>query len=288
MIKFPNIQYRISHFNGYVLEHIYRLALPWILKQELSPLEQINAFVYSLSCERDLSMQIASIRSFLQFVGVPHRFNVVSDGTVSWASSKLLERVHPCVQVMTLADVLNNDLPASVLSYARSHFLGKKLSFLMSLPVVGPTIYTDSDILYFASAFELRDLIQAGGKFPYYLLDGEFSLDSRLINTEEENANPVNAGFLLLFNSLEWSNAITRLNRLEDSPQYFSEQTIVHLAMHQANARQLDPSRYVCNRSDETIYCDTSSGKGIVLRHYTGPIRQKFWSSFGLGRHLLR
>jgi hypothetical protein len=177
--------------------------------------------------------------------------------------------------------MLKNDLPTSVLSYAQSHFLGRKLALLLSLPVIEPTIYSDSDILYFPGGSELRDIVEQADAKPRYLLDSEFSLDPKILFCGQEFLNPVNAGFMMLFRELDWQPALTRLDQYAGNPAYFTEQTIVHLTLHRAKAIQLAPEKYVCTRDDEEIYSDKYIGGNIALRHYVGPIRHKFWSYLG-------
>src|SRR5579864_6782316 len=74
---------------------------------------KLPACVYSLSCEKDWPEQAASIRSFLRFVGTPEQFIVVSDGHEE-ESRRHLERLSPCVSVVSLNSLVRPDLPERV------------------------------------------------------------------------------------------------------------------------------------------------------------------------------
>src|ERR1700722_17117006 len=121
----------------------------------LPPIESpgsVPVTVYSFSGISDWPEQAACIRSFLRFVGLPKRFVVISDGSHTAESITRLKQLSPCVSVASLDSIIQPNLPERVREYAAQHFLGKKLALLFSLPIDGPTIYTDSDILFFRGA----------------------------------------------------------------------------------------------------------------------------------------
>src|SRR5947199_5989286 len=105
--------------------------------------------VYAYSGENNLPEQVASTRSFLANVGRPKQFTVVSDGSYTARSIALLEKIDKCVRVQTVAPPLPRGLPAQVQSFLTEHFTGRQLTLIMSLPTSGPTLYTDSDVLFF-------------------------------------------------------------------------------------------------------------------------------------------
>src|SRR5213078_2125543 len=111
----------------------------------------------------------------------------------------------------TTAPSLPSGLPEKVQSYLANHFTGKQLALLMSLPANGPTLYTDSDVLFFPGAHLIADLFQAESAPAFYLADFQFSGDERLIVAASEMKNPGNTGFVLLFQKLDWSLGLERL-----------------------------------------------------------------------------
>jgi hypothetical protein len=277
-----NIGYHTAKIQGKFNRSLYKAAISQIVNIPIKQTQQVPVSIYALSCERDLPEQVASIRSFIRHVGIPETFTVVSDGSYADSSCNLLRRIHPCVQVILLQNFLRTDLPQCVLDYAQLHPMGRKLSALMSIPVNGATIYTDSDILFFPGGIDLIDLSKSDEKYSLYLPDCSMSLDERIIYDESEKSDPVNGGFILFRHEFDWSFAIERLANLQEAPSYFTEQTIVHLTMHHNHGKPLCSNKYVLNVEDQFIYPDKSASKNIALRHYVSDVRHKLWFNVGI------
>ncbi|ACC79793.1 hypothetical protein [Nostoc punctiforme] len=277
-----NIGYHTAKIQGKFNRSLYKAAISQIINIPIKQTRQVPVSIYALSCERDLPEQVASIRSFIRHVGIPETFTVVSDGSYTDSSCNLLRRIHPCVQVILLQNFLRTDLPQCVLDYAQLHPMGRKLSALMSIPVNGTTIYTDSDILFFPGGIDLIDLSKSDEKYSLYLPDCSMSLDERIIYDESEKSNPVNGGFIIFRHEFDWSFAIERLANLPEVPSYFTEQTIVHLTMHHNHGKPLCSNKYVLNVEDQFIYPDKSASKNIALRHYVSDVRHKLWFNVGI------
>lgn len=274
-----NIGYRLARRQGQIVRSLYRAALPQIVKKPVSQARKVPVAVYSFSCDRDLPEQVASIRSFIRYVGIPDKFTVVSDGSYSPASRALLQQISPYVEVVDFASFMRKDLPFSVYAYANIHPLGKKLAVLISLPGDGVNIYADSDILFFPGAGELLKVTNLSDTQPKYLLDCATALDERLLDKASEKFAPVNSGFMILQKPLNWEIPLKRLAELQESANYFTEQTSLHLAMHYNQGIPLSPEQFVVNRDDEFIYQDSHCSPKVALRHYVSPIRHKFWLS---------
>lgn len=277
-----NIGYHTGRLQGRIIRNIYKKFIEQISFVPIKQTHQVDITVYSFSCERDLPEQVASIRSFISNIGIPKRFIVISDGSYSDSSCKLLCRIHPCVDVIPVTKMLRSDLPQCVTNYAQLHPLGKKLAALMSIPINGATIYTDSDILFFPGGVDLIKFANLQETSCYYLPDCSASLDERLIYDESEKLQPVNAGFLLFNNELDWSFAIERLEKLEEKPIYFTEQTTVHLTIHHNQGKPFCSQKYILNVEDQFIYPDKFASSKIAMRHYVNDVRHKFWLNVGL------
>jgi len=277
-----NISYHTARIQGRIIRNLYTKFINKISSLPIKQTRQINLTVYSFSCERDLPEQVASIRSFIRNIGVPERFVVISDGSYSDSSCKLLRHIHPCVDIIPFPKLLRHDLPQCVTDFAQLHPMGKKLASLMSIPVKGATIYTDSDILFFPGGVDLDNFSNLPETSCYYLPDCSASLDERLIYNEGEKLQPVNAGFLLFNHELDWSFAIERLEKLQDKPIYFTEQTIVHLTIHHNQGKPFCSQKYILNVEDQFIYPDKFASSEIAMRHYVNDVRHKFWMNVGL------
>jgi hypothetical protein len=250
-------------------------------RPQFTPGQPLAAETYSFSCENDLPEQVACICSFLQNVGTPERFVVMSDGSYTPASAAFLRSLHPCVEVLPYEGVVRPDLPDPVRAFAAVHPMGKKLALEMSLPLGRPAIYTDADILFFDEGRRLRELV--GSPEPAWYLPDVFGVfDERMLCDPAEAAPAVNAGFMVVNARLDFTLPLERLAQIPVAElKGVSEQTAVHLAMLANGARPLPRAQYRLEIDDIYYYHDGYSGRGIVMRHYVNTIRYKFWLSVG-------
>ena len=143
----PNYGYHFARAKGRAIRALYRGFVGRFAEIESArsfPLE-----VFSYSGEAALPEQVASIRSFLRHVGRPPRFTVVSDGTYSNESRRVLKATHPSISVSDVRDWTPANLPEEIYSYLKDHPTGRQLALIMSLARNGPVLYLDSDILFF-------------------------------------------------------------------------------------------------------------------------------------------
>ena len=273
-----NLPYHSARLEGKIARALYRAGLPVIVRQTIRVPRELSFDVFAYSGENTLPEQVASIRSFLIYAGRPKQFVVVSDGSYTSTSIELLEKIDNCVHVQKTPLPLPSGLPKTIQSYLMSHPTGKQLALLMSLPVNGPTLYTDSDVLFFPGANELANLWPTQSVSAFYLADYQFSGDERLILDPSEKQNPVNTGFILLLQKMDWSRGLERLQMLNGAPNFFTNQTVTHLSMHANGAVAFDPSKFVVQVDDQFIYRDRYAGDSIAIRHYVNPVRHKFWT----------
>jgi hypothetical protein len=277
-----NIGYHTAKLQGRFIRSLYKAALAQIVSIPIPQTQKVPIVVYSLSCERDLPEQVASIRSFFRYVGIPDKFTVISDGSYTDNSCKLLCTINPCITVVPIDKLVKTDLPQAVYDYAAQHPMGKKLSALMSIPINGATIYTDSDILFFPGATDLINLATSDNTSSLYLPDCAIKMDERVIYDESETLNPVNGGFILFKEPLNWELAFERLSKLKELNHYFTEQTLLHLTMHYNYGSPLCSKQYVLSVDDQFIYPDKYASKKVALRHYVSDVRHKFWFNVGI------
>jgi hypothetical protein len=273
-----NAPHHLARLEGKIVRALYRASLPAIVRQPAAAARDLPFDVFSYSGDNTLPEQVASIRSFLAHAGRPNQFTVLSDGTYSASSVALLEKIDNCVRVQTSPPALPPGLPPTTESYLKTHPTGKQLALLMSLPLHRPALYTDSDVLFFPRAHELADIAASKSVPAFYLEDYQFSGDERLISNPAEKKNPVNTGFVFMFQKLDWSGALERLSKLDGPPTFFTNQTVMHFCMHANSAQPFDRRKFILQVDDEFIYRDSHAGASIVMRHYVNPIRHKFWT----------
>jgi hypothetical protein len=274
----PNYGYHLARAQGRFHQGVYEFSLPLIARQRVRCHREIPIDVFSYSGQRRLAEQVASIRSFLKHAGRPGRFVVVSDGSHRAADIELLKGIDECVDVESVPPP-PADAPEPFDSYLRNHPTGKQLALIMSLPRERPAFYADSDVLFFAAAHDISRELNHASVPACYLADCGFSGDERLLRSDTEKANPVNTGTLLLKEPMDWSLGITRFLELSGAPNFFTNQTITHLVMHQNGAAAFDPVKYVLQLDDQFVYPDRYASPELVLRHYVDPVRHKFWTS---------
>jgi hypothetical protein len=277
-MRTPNFGYHLAIAEGDALRRLYRSALPIIVRRKIRPPAEIPVDLFSYSGERTLPEQVASIRSFLAYAGRPKQFTVFSDGSYSARSIEFLERIDPVVRVQKPPPSLSPAFPEKLRTYLSTHHTGKQLALIMSLRAEDrPALYVDSDVLFFPGASDLPHLLDNRGAPAFYLADCQVSADERLFRDAAEREAPVNTGFLLLFQPLDWSLGIERFLELNETPNFFTNQTITHLVMHANKAQPFDPQNYILQLDDQVIYPDRYAGRKIAMRHYVNPVRHKFW-----------
>jgi len=279
-MKIPNFGYHFARWEGELRRKTYRALLPAIAQRSVHPSRAVPLDLYSYSGEAMLPEQVRSIRSFLRHVGRPKSFTVITDGSHSARSVELLKKIDPVVSIRPTGEHLPPDLPEKFRHYVTTYPMGKQLGLIMSLPRNGPAFYVDSDVLFFPGA---RDLVRdstATDAPALYLPDcQDCSADPRVLREPNEALEPVNSGLLMLLRPLDWSLGIRRFLELEGEPNFFTNQTLVHLVMHANGAMPLDAAKYVLQLDDQFIYPDRYAGSHLVLRHYVNPVRHKFWTT---------
>jgi len=272
----PNYPYHFARLHGGLKRRIYRS----LLKAKAVPCTATSKLpwqVYSFCGESGLPEQVASLRSFLTHAGAPVAFNVVSDGSIKPSSKSLLRRIHECVNVFEVNDVV----PADLLEYGainvKLQVMYKKVLLLLAISRIKYTLYTDSDILFFPGASVLLNALYGDTSAASYLLDCVMALDVRMLSLDVEKMHPVNSGFMAFRSHLDWSLSFERLPLVKDAPIPISEQTFVHLAMHKNDAVCLPVDQCINRCDDQFIYGDLHSSGNIAFRHYVGPVRHKFW-----------
>jgi hypothetical protein len=273
----PNYGYHLARAKGRAVRALYRAFLGNLSR--IKPARSFPLEVFSYSGEAALPEQVASIRSFLRYVGRPPKFTVVSDGSYSERTRRLLAALDPCVSLSDAGDWVPKDLPEKIYPYLKTHPTGRQLALIMSLPMNAPVLYLDSDILLFAGANDLHALVETRDVAALYLADCRFSGDERLLRDPGEANDPVNTGFLLLFQKLDWSLSIQRFLELNGAPTFFTNQTMTHLTMQVNRTAPLDTRKYVLQLDDQFLYPDRYADPRIALRHYVNPVRHKFWTS---------
>lgn len=273
--------YHIARYEARFVRALYKQNLPVLVRQRIRSPRELDVHVVAFSSARDLPEQVASLRSFLRFAGVPRSYTIASDGSHSLAQRDLLRQMGEFVDVVDWNVYARQDLPPAVYRYADVNPMGKKLAVIASLPSQ-PTLYVDSDVLFFPGALDpaVEDVL-AARRSTYQTQGWNVGyIDSLLPDT---TGHPVNAGFITVAKPLDWSDAFARLPESPRPEDLYLEQTLVHIAMRQAGASPLPIREFPLHNNDQFLYRDAHDPHRTVLRHYVSITRPKFW--LALARH---
>src|SRR5438067_13606713 len=116
----PNYGYHFARAEGRAVRTVYRALLPSIGRRRGVKRADFPIDVVAFSGEAALPEQVASIRSFLEYVGQPRHFTVVSDGTLTRRSSAILKTLSPAVSVSDFEQWLPKKLPSEIYPYLTS------------------------------------------------------------------------------------------------------------------------------------------------------------------------
>ena len=257
-----------------------------VLANKIQSDKPFSAEVASFSSSRDFIDQVLSILSFLKYVGSPSRWTLYSDGSHSEQEVRLISESFDFLEFR----LVNLDDPGlevkanllehrdSLIHYAKSHPLGKKLFFYLNHPVGSPTIFLDTDILIYSRASIMHNLIKENVDGFFLPEDAWGCLDSRYRALNGEQLYQVNAGFFLLNHEIsEIREGLNFLDSLNSQYEYFSEQTVFHILFRANSFLPLDPRIFVLNSSDQFDFSYMYNRESIAARHYTGPVRHKMW-----------
>ncbi len=276
-----NFGYRLARAHGAVARAAYAAALPYQAPPLVRDLPPLPFEVYTYSGEAALPEQIASLRSLLRHAGRPKKITIVSDGTHSPRSLKLLRSLDPNLVIAHPGDFVPPDLPPRLHAYLNEHLTGKQHALMMALPLNGPALYLDSDVLFFPGAEALTDELFASEGPAAFLSDCQLSADERMFRDPAERVHPVNAGFVFWREKLDWASSVERFLDLPGEPMFFTNQTLTHLTMHANGAHPLDPGKFLLQLDDQFSYRDFHQNPARIMRHYVNPVRHKFWTSLG-------
>lgn len=245
----------------------------------------ITLDVVSFSSSRDFYDQVISILSFLRHVGRPNSWLVYSDGTHDQKQIEQLSHFNfltvKIVKSLQSEVVFKNELlpyKKALLDYAEKFPLGKKLMFYLNHPIEKPTLFLDSDILFYAKAADFHFLIQENVN-GWFLPDAEWGcLDSRYKDSCPVEDLQVNSGLFLLKKELsDYGSGLDFLESLGQSYEYFTEQTVFHILFNSNRFAPLDKDTFILNSADQFDFSYLYEREKMAVRHYTGPVRHKIW-----------
>jgi hypothetical protein len=266
------------------IRRVFDTALPSDCVHDRLSIKLEKLHVFSMCQGGATPEQKLSILSFFRHVGIPAKWSIVSDGSISESQAQALRSIHSSIDVLDWRTFLCEENRECFERLSKYTVYAKKFALMSNLPDFEAVVYVDTDILFFDGAAHFRELLNNLGEKSYYQQDLPGCLDASFLSKTELGAPPLNAGFVVQGRKLDWSEPIARLNAtlLHINPLRsvgdlgVLEQSASHLAHYLAGSIPLG-EKYVLQVSDRFEPDDRFCGPGFVLRHYVRPVREKMW-----------
>ena len=250
---------------------------------------QIQLDVVSFSSSHDFYEQVLSILSFLRYLGTPDSWTVYSDGSHTAEQINFLKvgfefvqvRINEWKDTVQLSSCCKDTLipyKTCLFDYAENMPLGKKLFCYLNHEIKKPTLFLDSDIIFYRKATVMEMILREKVNGWYLPDEGWGTLDSRYKNSNIAKSYQPNSGFFLLNQELtRVEKGMNFLKSLNLKYEYFSEQTVIYILFECNNFMPLDPRMFILNSEDQFDFSYLYSRDKMAVRHYTGPVRHKMW-----------
>lgn len=266
---------------------VYRLILKSLPKPSLTskPLQNLTLLTMAGYKHFDLLQEsLFSLHSTWSFLPKIH---VVSDGTITPLKMEKALQWWPGAKSFSSWDesILYHQQREryALIEFASSNVMGKKLAIILQFGEQGPTLWCDSDILWFKELSILPLLEKSGLLLPVLKIAEDYqpSYDKNLIkNGLEHLYKPPyrNAGLIYLHGDLINScNLQPLLELAAQKPCDSAEQTIFAEAAYRLGSDIWSRSEIACFADDTSSAIPNYSGKKWTARHYVGPVRHLFW-----------
>jgi hypothetical protein len=250
--------------------------------------------VASYTGSNDFCEQVLSILSFVRNVGIPQKWTLYSDGTHTKQQIEIVKKnfdfvIFECANFKDLSSIeaLCKDSIKSYHNYfcdyandAAFGVYGKKFFYFINHIISQPTLFIDSDILFYEQAHVLKLILtekpQGNGWFMPDVVWG--CLDSRYKARNSEQMYQVNGGFMLRLKEFEnIREGLDFYKVLDFSYEHFSEQTLIHIFLKANTYMPLPTKTFILDTGDQFDFSYLYTPQQMAVRHYTGPVRHKMW-----------
>lgn len=251
----------------------------------------IDIEVVSFSSCYDFPEQMLSILSFVKYIGIPLKWTIYSDGSHTEAQKKQIDAEFEYVtiesvdweEMTSIEEFCSDELKPYhkyILDYAQNHAFGKRLFYYLNYSIKRPTLFIDSDILFYEKSNVFEILINEKPKANgWFIPDAVWGcLDSRYIAMNSQQTYQVNAGLMFVLKKFDkYKKALDFYKVLDSKYEYFSEQTIINILLKENNFMTLPPKTFILDIGDQFDFSYLYKPNEIAVRHYTGPVRHKMW-----------
>jgi hypothetical protein len=235
----------------------------------------INFEMISFSGATAFEDQLLSIYSFVHYAGVPIKWIIYSDGSYTQTHTDIFKREFPFVALVNWDVNSKNTNEELLKDYISKYGTAKKVTLIAGHQYVNPTIFIDSDIVFYPNiaAYLNNPLLSKG---LWYVPDAIGNV-SHFIAETKDSIYPFNFGMLIMDGSFNFDDVYSYLEALKGQYAYFSDQSAFEYAFRKQGAQILDPRQFIIDTEDQFDFSMKYHPGDMAMRHYTGPIRHKMW-----------
>jgi hypothetical protein len=264
----------------------YRLVLKVFPKPQTPPKPEQDLTFVSMCGGKHLGLLQECLLSLYDAWSILPKLHIVSDGSVTISELQQALRWWPGTKTFSLWEESvayhNERGRQSIVEFAQSNIMGKKLAIILKAGEQGPTLWCDSDILWFKE-FSSIPKHDETSNLPVLKISEDYqpSYDPRLIEygLRHLDCPPYrNAGLLYIQGELlKHCNLQPLLDLAAEQPCNDAEQTTFAEANYQLNSGIWLRDEIACFSDDREVNLPRYGGKNWVARHYVGPVRHLFW-----------
>lgn len=265
---------------------VYRLVLKVLPLPQTPPKSEQDLTLVSMCGAKYIGLLQQSLFSLYREWTLLPKLHIVSDGSVTvselqnalhwWSGTKEFSSWEESVAYHEQRG------RRSIVQFAQSNVMGKKLAVILKAGEQGPTLWCDSDILWFKQLPNIPKVDQTNTR-PVLKISEDFqpSYDPRLIESGLSHLTQPpyrNAGLIYIQGEvLKHCKLQPLLDLAAEKPSNDAEQTIFAEANYQLNSGIWLRDEIACFAEDAITTRPQYAGKNWVARHYIGPVRHLFW-----------
>lgn len=264
----------------------YRLVLKVLPSPRISPKPEQNLTLVSMCGAKHLGLLQQSLISLYGAWSALPKLHIVSDGSITVAEMQQALRWWSGTKEFSLWEEIvayhAERGRHSIVKFAQSNIMGKKLAVILKAGELGPTLWCDSDILWFKDFSSIPKLDRASS-LPILKISEDYqpSYDPRLIEYGLKHlACPPyrNAGLIYIQGELlKYCNLQPLIDLAAEYPCNDAEQTVFAEANYQLDSGIWLRDEIACFADDREEMLPNYTGKSWIARHYIGPVRHLFW-----------
>jgi hypothetical protein len=265
---------------------VYRIILKVLPKPRTPPKPEQDLTFVSMCGGKYLGLLQECLLSLYDAWPILPKLHIVSDGTVNIPELQKALGWWPGTKTFSLWEESvayhSERGRKSIVEFAQNNIMGKKLAVILKAGEQGPTLWCDSDILWFKE-FPSIPNHDGASTLPFLKIseDCQPSYDPLLIEhgLKHLNCPPYrNAGLIYTRGELlKHCNLQPLLDLAAEKPCNDAEQTIFAEANYQLNSGIWLRDEIACFFDDREVALPRYEGKNWVARHYIGPVRHLFW-----------